>query len=228
MHTCCVALARRRMRQRRQGPRRGLTARQRWLVSKPNGSPPSPCPHASFTTTDKDVMDTVVDDLEWHGRGPHESTADRRASAFIGRYRGSVADQVTSYVRPQDSGSRADTRWAALRDQDGEGLVFAAPDSMAFNAQLHRPEDLADKRHWHEVPPSTSTVVRLDVAQEGIHGGTWDVPIRPRRFALLAEDGPSKPCGASSPRAQARTRQRGFADIPPTTSTTSPGHLSTT
>lgn len=131
-----------------------------------------------------------LDDLEWRGRGPHESTADRRASAFIGRYRGSVADQVTSYVRPQDSGTKADTRWAALRDQDGEGLVFAAPDSMAFNAQLHKPEDLADKRHWHEVPPSTSTVVRLDVAQEGIHGGTWDVPIRPRRFALLPEDGP--------------------------------------
>ena len=128
--------------------------------------------------------------IEWYGRGPLESTADRKSSAFFGRYQGVVADQITPYARPQDSANKADTRWAALLDAAGQGIVFAAEGSMYFNAQLNTPAELADKRHWHEVPTSSRTVVRVDAAQEGIHGGNWDVPIRPRKYANTADKGP--------------------------------------
>lgn len=64
--------------------------------------------------------------VEWYGRGPWESTADRRESAFFGRYSGSVADQVTRYSRPQDSANKADTRWAALADDEGSGVLLVA------------------------------------------------------------------------------------------------------
>ncbi|MFK4805892.1 glycoside hydrolase family 2 TIM barrel-domain containing protein [Microbacterium sp. ZW CA_36] len=128
--------------------------------------------------------------IQWYGRGPHESTADRRTSAFFGRYSGSVADQVTRYSRPQDSANKADTRWAALVDDTGSGVLFVAGGSMFFNAQPHAPAELADRRHWHEVPESRGTVVRVDAAQEGMHGGNWDVVTRPDKYSNTPAKGP--------------------------------------
>lgn len=128
--------------------------------------------------------------IHWYGRGPLESTADRRSSAFFGRYFGTVADQVTHYSRPQDSGNKADTRWAAVVDDDGAGVLFIAGGSMFFNAQPNSPDELADRRHWHEVPTSNRTVVRVDAAQEGMQGGNWDVMTRPDKYSNTPAKGP--------------------------------------
>ena len=128
--------------------------------------------------------------IEWYGRGPWESTADRLASAFLGRYSGPVADQVTRYARPQDSASKADTRWAALTDDAGSGVLLVAEGSMYFNAQPNSPEELAGHRHWHEVPESWRTVVRVDAAQEGLLGGSWDLLTRPEKYSNTPAKGP--------------------------------------
>lgn len=128
--------------------------------------------------------------LHWYGRGPHESAADRRTSAFFGRWTGAVADQPTRYSRPQDSANKADTRWAAVVDDDGAGVLVVADGSMFFNAQPHGPDELADRRHWYEVPESTLTVVRVDGAQEGLQGGNWDVQTRPEKYSNTAQKGP--------------------------------------
>lgn len=128
--------------------------------------------------------------IEWYGRGPWESTADRRASAFFGRYSGSVADQVTRYSRPQDSGNKADTRWAALTDDAGRGVLLVAGGSMYLNTQPNSPAELAGHRHWHEVPESWRTVVRVDAAQEGLLGGNWDLLTRPEKYSNTQAKGP--------------------------------------
>ncbi|GAA2054796.1 glycoside hydrolase family 2 TIM barrel-domain containing protein [Leifsonia soli] len=128
--------------------------------------------------------------IEWYGRGPGESTADRRASAFFGRYSGSVADQVTRYSRPQDSGNKADTRWAALTDDAGRGVLLVAEGTMYLNAQPNSPDELAGHRHWHEVPESWRTVVRVDAAQEGLLGGNWDLLTRPEKYSNTPAKGP--------------------------------------
>ncbi len=43
------------------------------------------------------------EDGEWYGRGPHESYVDRKTSAAIGLWRGSIAEQNHDYMRPQDT-----------------------------------------------------------------------------------------------------------------------------
>lgn len=149
--------------------------------------PGTPNPQVVGTTF---ALAPELSTLHWYGRGPHESTADRRSSAFFGRWSGGVADQPTRYSRPQDSGNKADTRWAALVDTGGAGVLVVADGSMFFNAQPHDPDELADRRHWHEVPESTRTVVRVDAAQEGLHGGNWDVMTRPEKYSNTPEKGP--------------------------------------
>lgn len=128
--------------------------------------------------------------IEWYGRGPWESTADRKSSAFFGRYSGSVADQITRYSRPQDSGNKADTRWAALTDEDGRGVLLVAEGGMYLNVQPNTPAELSGHRHWHEVPESWRTVVRVDAAQEGVQGGNWDQLRRPEKYSNTPAKGP--------------------------------------
>ncbi|OII43596.1 hypothetical protein BIU99_02400 [Plantibacter sp. MMLR14_011] len=128
--------------------------------------------------------------LEWYGRGPWESTVDRRSSAFFGRFSGRVADQITRYSRPQDTGNKADTRWAALTDDAGSGVLIVAEGSMYLNAQPNSPDELAGRRHWYEVLASWRTVVRVDAAQEGVQGGNWDLLTRPEQYSNTPAKGP--------------------------------------
>ena len=53
-----------------------------------------------FTTTLVDGFE----DVEWFGRGPHESYLDRHASARVALHRGSILEQTVKYVRPQENG----------------------------------------------------------------------------------------------------------------------------
>lgn len=54
-----------------------------------------------FTTTLVDGFE----DVEWFGRGPHESYVDRHASARVSLHRGSIQEQTVKYVRPQENGN---------------------------------------------------------------------------------------------------------------------------
>ena len=54
------------------------------------------------------------DKVSWFGRGPHESYWDRKTSAAVGLYSGSVWEQTYAYVRPQETGNKTDIRWMAL------------------------------------------------------------------------------------------------------------------
>ena len=42
----------------------------------------------------------------WQGRGPQDNYPDRKTSAAVGLWKGSVADQYVHYPRPQDSGNK--------------------------------------------------------------------------------------------------------------------------
>ena len=51
------------------------------------------------------VMPRDFEIMTWLGRGPHESYWDRKTSAFVDIYSGSVADQFWPYIRPQENGN---------------------------------------------------------------------------------------------------------------------------
>ena len=61
---------------------------------------------------------------------------------------------------------------------------------MYFNAQPNTPDELSGHRHWHEVPESWRTVVRVDAAQEGLLGGNWDLLTRPEKYSNTPAKGP--------------------------------------
>jgi beta-galactosidase len=75
----------------------------------------------TFTKTDAKLPEVVrmgmnlqmpreYDQMTWFGRGPQESYWDRKTSAFVGKYSGSVQDQFWAYLRPQENGNKTDVR----------------------------------------------------------------------------------------------------------------------
>ncbi|MDM7925956.1 MAG: glycoside hydrolase family 2 TIM barrel-domain containing protein [bacterium] len=115
--------------------------------------------------------------LEYFGRGPWENYCDRKASAFVGRYRSSVAEQAVPYVRPQENGHRTDVRWLSLTRPDGRGILVKADSLIEFNA-LHNPVEDFDSgpdkdknpRHVNDIRPGRMVELHVDYRQMGVGG----------------------------------------------------------
>ncbi|OKZ07721.1 MAG: beta-galactosidase [Bacteroides oleiciplenus] len=87
--------------------------------------------------------------VEYFGRGPEENYIDRNAGTMIGRYRTTADDMYVNYVRPQENGHRTDTRWVALTDKEGRGLLIQADQTIGFNALRNTVEDFDSEESSH-------------------------------------------------------------------------------
>ncbi|NHC15886.1 beta-galactosidase small subunit-related protein, partial [Motilibacter deserti] len=128
------------------------------------------------------TLPSSLETLTWYGRGPHESMLDRKASADVGEYSGAVSDQVTKYLRPQESGNKTDVRWAALTDPSGNGLLVSGDGVLEVNASHYTPEDLSqvigrNGQHWYDTPARDEVVLRVNLHQMGVGSDdSWGAP----------------------------------------------------
>ncbi|MGW0815787.1 glycoside hydrolase family 2 TIM barrel-domain containing protein [Streptomyces viridiviolaceus] len=116
-----------------------------------------------------------LDRLHYYGRGPEENHWDRNTGTDVGLYSGTVADQWTPYIRPQENGNKTDVRWAALTDARGVGLLASGEPLLEVNASRFTPEDLsAGVRHDYQLTPRDEIVLRLNHRQMGVGGdNSW-------------------------------------------------------
>lgn len=123
------------------------------------------------------TLDADYDQLTWYGLGPDETYPDRR-HARLGIYHSTAAGSMARYLRPQESGSRMDVRWARVTDRDGHGLLFHA-DKLQFSALPWSPDEIESAQHSNELPPVLYTFVRIG-RQMGIGGDdTWGALVHP-------------------------------------------------
>ena len=125
----------------------------------------------------------------WYGRGPHDSYWDRRTGAAVGRYESRIADLPHPYARPQETGNRADTRWIALTDASGAGLLVRGDPLIGFSASPYAPEDLdggaqKTQRHWWELRPRNFVTLNIDGWQMGVGGDTSWGALAHREYVL--------------------------------------------
>ena len=138
------------------------------------------------------VMPRSFDQMSWLGRGPQESYWDRKTAAFVGLYKGSVADQYWAYLRPQENGNKTDVRWMSITDANGNGLLFSGMPLLEVSAHHNIMEDFESpertdgrqvegvpvvNRHTTDVKPRDLTSVNVDYKQMGVGGdnswGAW-------------------------------------------------------
>jgi len=109
-------------------------------------------------------------EVEWFGRGPHETMLDRQQSGIVGIYK-SKSDQICyPYIHPQENGNRSDVRWVKLLDGSGKGISIERLDHQLLNFSLwpYTQEDLFKAGHIHELPQKDNYTLNLDLAQSGI------------------------------------------------------------
>jgi beta-galactosidase len=113
------------------------------------------------------------EEIEWFGRGPHESYCDRKAGAPVGLYRGTVAEQYVPYIMPQEHGNKTDVRWLAVGASE-VGLLLAPlrPEHMECSVSHFTAADLHRALHTHELRPRRETIVNLDYRQRGLGTGS--------------------------------------------------------
>jgi beta-galactosidase len=132
------------------------------------------------------VVPAPFSTVEWYGRGPEESYWDRKTAALVGRYRGTVSEQLFPYVRPQETGNKTDVRWLALVDTSGAGLLFVGDSLLSISALHYTIDDLdpgleKGQTHAAELVERPEVYVNVDERQMGV-GGTdsWGTPALPR------------------------------------------------
>ncbi|MEM6330131.1 MAG: beta-galactosidase small subunit, partial [Planctomycetota bacterium] len=115
-----------------------------------------------------------MDQAEWYGRGPHESYADRKTSALVGLYKSPVAGLHFPYCKPQANGNRTDTRWVAITNRQGRGLLISGEPTLEFSATTYDPRKLLYARHDYELGRHWHNTVHIDGVQRGVGGvNSW-------------------------------------------------------
>ncbi|WP_211750066.1 glycoside hydrolase family 2 TIM barrel-domain containing protein [Paenibacillus sp. Marseille-Q4541] len=126
------------------------------------------------------------ENLRWYGKGPHENYWDRAEGAKIGIYEGDVKEQLTPYLRPQESGNKTEVRWAEVTRRDGIGLRFEGNSLIEFCALPYSPEELEAHDHHYKLPKSSGAVIRVNYRQMGVGGDdSWNARTHPE-FTLFA------------------------------------------
>ncbi len=128
--------------------------------------------------------------LTWFGRGPHENYVDRKHSARVGLYSGSVDEQYVPFIDPCECGGKEDVRWLSLTADDGAGLLVRAMPLLHVNAQHFAVADLVKAGHGYELTRLDDIVLHLDHRHMGLGGDDgWTrnvhepFMIRPGRYA---------------------------------------------
>ena len=117
------------------------------------------------------------DRVTWLGPGAQETYSDRK-DARVGIYSGTVDEQFyAGYVKPGETGNKVDTRWIALTNRKGAGLLAIGQPLLSANALHFGTEDLNAGKHPFQLPHRDYTVLNLDLEQQGVGGdnswGAW-------------------------------------------------------
>jgi beta-galactosidase len=162
------------------------------------------------------AMPSAFDTLEWYGRGPHETYADRKTGAPIALWRGKIADQNHDYMRPQETGNKVDVRWMELSRPGAPGLRVEGAAPLSMNALAFPYEDLARRAPGtaksSDIVPHDHVSLMIDAAQVGIGGDDqwttggralpkYRIPLGPLHYSfhLKPFDGPGTTPDAARP-----------------------------
>ncbi len=116
------------------------------------------------------ALDPRLGNVQWLGRGPHENYPDRKTSAFMGVWDGTVNGMTEEYVKPQSMGERCDVKWVTFTDNKGEGVRFRTGGTFDFSALHYTDEELWQTKYKHELSKihRPEIILHLDAAMRGL------------------------------------------------------------
>lgn len=122
-----------------------------------------------------------LNNIKWFGRGPYENYCDRKTSAFIGKYKSTVEEQLFNYSSLQETGHKADTRWVVFSG-DNQILKFNGMPLFEFSALPYSLESLDRKKrgslHLYNLKEADYNEIIIDFKHMGVGGDDswWSKP----------------------------------------------------
>ncbi len=114
---------------------------------------------------------STLENVEWYGRGPHESYLDRKTAPRIAKHAMTVDELEHRYMRPQENGHRTDVRSLCVTDASGIGIRIVAMDiPFGFNLGYYNPEKLEKAKHIYELEKDNHITLSIDGAMRGVGG----------------------------------------------------------
>lgn len=132
--------------------------------------------------------------VNYFGRGPQENYWDRCAGTLIGCYQATAEELYFPYVRPQENGHHTDTRWVALTENGGSGLLIEADSLIEFNALRNSIEDFDSEEalphpyQWANFSPEEIANRSEEAAKNVLRRHHHINDIRPRDFVEVCVD----------------------------------------
>ena len=114
-------------------------------------------------------FDSSFDDVRYYGRNA-ESYADMKDHAPIEEVSCKVSDMTEPNIRPQESGSRADTVWAEISDGRTAVRFTAAGSAFDLGIKPYSDTELLDMKH-REDEKRSGTYVTISSFQQGVGTG---------------------------------------------------------
>ena len=119
------------------------------------------------------------DQIQYYGKGPHETYQDRQLGAKIGVYTQTVDDFGTPYIRPQEHSNHMDLRSIEFKNTSRKGLSIGGK-KLNVSAYPYTIDDLEKADHTVELPNRDMITINIDKAQMGLGGdNTWDINAAP-------------------------------------------------
>ncbi len=100
--------------------------------------------------------------VRYYGLGPNVNLPDFKEHCVMGIYENDTDNMHEDYIKPQESATRCNTRYAQITDDDGIGLSFEAVDRpFVFSANSFTPNQCAKAKHREDLTHNT-TCINID------------------------------------------------------------------
>ena len=114
-------------------------------------------------------LDKKLDRFSFFGRGPMENYSDRKSGFMIGKYTGSVTNQLTPYEKPMEGGNHEDVKWASLTSAQGAFLGIRRGDALfQVSAVPYSDEEMEPAANRKDLPVSKATVLCISHRTLGV------------------------------------------------------------
>lgn len=113
-------------------------------------------------------------EASFYGRGRTETQWDRKSGTPLEFLTLPIADLRYDYVRPQESGTRTDTRFLTLVGAELPAITFTAKPQFDFSLWPYTEETLEAAAHAADLTEGDSWTLHLDKRQMGVGGdNSW-------------------------------------------------------
>lgn len=113
-------------------------------------------------------MPEAFNKVKYYGLGDMVNLPDFREHTFTGIYDSSVSEMHENYIKPQESATRCDVRFAEITNDSGVGFRFEAIEKpFLFSANHYTPQQCAKAMHKEDLKDMATTCVNLDCEMMG-------------------------------------------------------------